>query len=100
MLIPQRATFSQLFAEDDGYREPIARFLRARKAEPMRPAQLVLTARGEEILDIVVISFLFLEKSRRTNETSSQNCVDAWSTPPLSGINSNDYNVRDGGIGV
>ena len=49
---------------------------------------------------MVVISFLFLEKSRRTNETASQSKADVMSVPVLSGVTGNDYNVKDGGIGI
>ena len=93
----------QLFAEDDGYKEPIARFLRARKdhATGARlPASLVLTDRAAQIRDDVVISFLFLEKTRRTNEIASQSRADVLSTPALSGVTGHDYNVKNGGIGV
>ena len=89
----------QLFAEDDGYKEPIARFLRSRN-DLQQLAQLVLTARAVQVRDIVVTSFLFLEKSRRTNETASQSKADIMSTPVLSGVTGNDYNVKNGGIGV
>ncbi|KAI1787407.1 hypothetical protein LXA43DRAFT_1098327 [Ganoderma leucocontextum] len=89
----------ELFAEDDEYKEPIARFLRSRN-DWQQLAQLVLTARAVQIRDLVVISFLFLEKSRRTNETASQNRADVLSTPVFSGVMGNDYNVKNGGIGI
>ena len=60
----------------------------------------MLTARAVEIRDVVVISFLFLEKSRRTNETASQSRADVLSAPPLSGMTGHDYNVKDGGVGI
>ncbi|KAH9856603.1 hypothetical protein C2E23DRAFT_866008 [Lenzites betulinus] len=91
----------ELYTEDDGFKEPIARFARSRvdRASGSRtPATLVLTARAAEVRDIVVISFLFLEKTRRTNETASQSRADVLSVPVLSAVTGSDYNVRDGGI--
>ncbi|KAI0635653.1 hypothetical protein C8Q77DRAFT_1098810 [Trametes polyzona] len=91
----------ELFAEDDGFKEPIARFTKSRKdhaSGTTTPATLTLTGRAAEIRDVVVISFLFLEKTRRTNETASQNRADVLSTPVLSAVTGSDYNVRDGGI--
>ncbi len=69
----------QLYAQDDKAR-PIARFLRSHRvldreaAPPTRqavPARLLLDERGEAMRDTVVVSFLFLEKSRRTRENST-----------------------------
>ncbi|KAI9000592.1 hypothetical protein BD414DRAFT_6328 [Trametes punicea] len=94
----------ELFSEDDNFTEPIARFLKSRKDRResgeiwTTPATLVLTPRAVEIRDTVVISFLFLEKSRRTNETASQSAADALAAPPFSAVTGSDYNVRDGGI--
>ncbi|KAI0360162.1 hypothetical protein OH77DRAFT_1434456 [Trametes cingulata] len=90
-----------LFSEDDGFKEPIARFLksvRGRGDGTDRPATLLLTARAVQIRDTVVTSFLFLEKGRRTNETTSQNSADVLATPVLSAVTGSDYNVRNGGI--
>ncbi|CAL1716872.1 unnamed protein product [Somion occarium] len=39
-------------------------------------AKLILNTRAQEIQDLVVTSFLFLEKNRRMNETTSQNAAD------------------------
>ncbi|KAI0787947.1 hypothetical protein C8Q74DRAFT_1196903 [Fomes fomentarius] len=91
----------ELFAEDDGYKEPIARFVKPRKEHKtgkVTPATLLFTARALQIRDDVVISFLFLEKSRRENETTSQNVGDVLSAPALSAVTGFDYNVRDGGV--
>ncbi len=91
----------QLFAEDDGYKEPIARFVKPRKDHEtgkVTPATLLFTSRALQIRDDVVISFLFLEKSRRENETTSQNVGDVLSAPALSAVTGFDYNVRDGGV--
>ena len=107
----------QLYTKDDDYAEPIARFDRARQrcepAEKRCPspspgagadvgaerAMLVLAGRALEIRDTVVISFLFLEKSHRTNDTASQSCADVSAIPPLSGVaGTPEYRVRDGGI--
>ncbi|KAF9068676.1 hypothetical protein BDP27DRAFT_1223876, partial [Rhodocollybia butyracea] len=40
------------------------------------PAKLELEARGEEILDFVVISILVLERQRRTMANSVKNHID------------------------
>ncbi|TBU40530.1 hypothetical protein BD309DRAFT_967293 [Dichomitus squalens] len=92
----------ELFAEDDGYKEPIARSirsLRARDGGLQQPTQLLLTERAVQVRDVVVISFLFLEKGRRVNEKTSQNMADVMAAPPLSAMTGYDYNVRDGGVG-
>ncbi|TBU59989.1 hypothetical protein BD310DRAFT_876064 [Dichomitus squalens] len=92
----------ELFAEDDGYKEPIARSirsLRTRNGGLQRPTQLLLTERAVQIRNVVVISFLFLEKGRRVNEKTSQNMADVMAAPPLSAVTGYDYNVRDGGVG-
>ncbi|KAI0749592.1 hypothetical protein C8Q80DRAFT_1218717 [Daedaleopsis nitida] len=91
----------ELYAEDDGYKEPIARFIKSRKDHntgKTTPATLTFTARALQIRDDVVISFLFLERARRENETTAQNVGDVLSAPPLSAVTGSDYNVRDGGI--
>jgi hypothetical protein len=69
----------QLFAEDDK-KEPMARFIRSlnltnRKVTPhtttYQPAQLVLDHRGAEAQDLVIISFLVLERRRREADNES-----------------------------
>ncbi|KAI1797350.1 hypothetical protein LXA43DRAFT_849896, partial [Ganoderma leucocontextum] len=71
----------ELFAEDDGYKEPIATFKKSRlnlgEDLPAEPASLTLTERAVEIQDHVVISFLFLERLRRGQENTSQNNANA-----------------------
>ncbi|KAK0500500.1 hypothetical protein EDD18DRAFT_1102598 [Armillaria luteobubalina] len=39
--------------------------------------ELIFDERGEEIRDLIVISFLVLEKTRRTTENSTMNMTDA-----------------------
>lgn len=51
--------------------------------EERYPARLLLDSRGEEILDLVVISFLVLEKSRRFSENSTLARADAVAQPML-----------------
>ncbi|KAF7799792.1 hypothetical protein EIP86_011034 [Pleurotus ostreatoroseus] len=98
--------YFELYTADDNFAAPIARFNRSRTVRPTpnhssppavdpsasvasltptlvdpdrptwQPATLVLTARAAEIQDTVVTSFLFLEKTRRINETESQNRAD------------------------
>ncbi|KAF8060713.1 hypothetical protein FPV67DRAFT_1655373 [Lyophyllum atratum] len=68
-----RAASSQLFAEDDN-KEPLVRFHKSRTVQNGRqPARLVMDSRGVEIQDIAVVSFLVLEKSRRSRENSTLN---------------------------
>ena len=64
----------------------------------MSPANLLLSKRALEIRDDVVLSFLFLEKSRRVNETTSQRSADVLATPALSALTGHDYNVSNGGV--
>ncbi|KAI0950903.1 hypothetical protein AcW1_008086 [Taiwanofungus camphoratus] len=64
----------ELYTSEDA-EEPIARFFKSRmdnKSDPpsLTPATLLLAPRAMEIRDIVVSSFLFLERDRRTNEKS------------------------------
>ncbi|TDL26379.1 hypothetical protein BD410DRAFT_812844 [Rickenella mellea] len=76
----------QLFAGDTSKTEPIARYVKSRKAIPgpsgraAIPATIILAPRALEIRDEVVMSCLFLEKTRRSNENSSQNFADAYGT--------------------
>ena len=57
-----------------------------------------MDSRARQIQDIVVVSFLFLEKNRRIFEKTSQNAVDAMSLP-LNPVGP-EYRARDGGIGA
>ena len=98
---PRLPLHTQLFAEDDGFKEPIAKFLRSRKDHgtgTYSPANLLLTGRALELRDDVVCSFLFLEKTRRVNETTSQRSADVLATPALSALTGHDYNVSNGGV--
>lgn len=66
----------QLFAEDDDYKECIARFYyssKSWKTDPPTtiPATLTLLPRAEEIHDLVVASFLYLERERRVKEAAT-----------------------------
>ena len=88
----------QLYTADDNYTNTIARFHRSHRIPPSKlvanvtagvldstptlvnppssgktPAVLELAPRAMEIQDLVVTSFLFLEKSRRTNENNAVN---------------------------
>jgi hypothetical protein len=82
----------QLYSEEDKSR-PIARFSKPllrlnHETKPAvreyGPATFVLDSRGVEIQDLAVISFLFLEKSRRAREKSTMNHVDGSGVPALS----------------
>ena len=57
-----------------------------------------MDSRARQIQDIVVISFLFLEKNRRIFEETSQNAVDVMSLP-LNPVGP-EYRARDGGVGA
>ena len=79
-----------MYCEEDK-KSPIAKFIKpqrvpsppgtSRHEQQWTPAQLVVDARGEEILDIVVISFLVLEKTRRHHENSTDNRADVLGYP-------------------
>lgn len=68
----------QLYIESDKT-SPIAQFRKSRRIVDQvanageKPATLTVNNIGEEILDLVVISFLVLEKARRGTETSTLN---------------------------
>lgn len=68
----------ELYRKDDKI-QPIARFQKSRRTadSTYTLAQLIFDERGEEIRDLIVISFLVLEKTRRTTENSTMNMTDA-----------------------
>ncbi|KAI3618852.1 hypothetical protein WG66_000511 [Moniliophthora roreri] len=74
----------ELFCESDK-KQPIARFLKpapllneeGKLGGEWTPAKLVLDERAEEIQDLVVVSFLLLEKRRRATENSVGNRAEA-----------------------
>ncbi|OCH89208.1 hypothetical protein OBBRIDRAFT_794480 [Obba rivulosa] len=79
----------ELFTAEDGYKQPIARFMKPRKDCSTTPpttvasARLVLDSRAVELRDTVVTSFLFLEKTRRIKENSLREFrvgIANWST--------------------
>ncbi|KAL0574275.1 hypothetical protein V5O48_007683 [Marasmius crinis-equi] len=85
----------ELYCEHDK-KNPIARFIKphpppyqdrsfSSPQSQWTPAQLIVDKRGEKMLDLVVISFLVLEKSRRATENSSAGLTSAMSQP-LSGV--------------
>ncbi|PIL29796.1 hypothetical protein GSI_08002 [Ganoderma sinense ZZ0214-1] len=92
----------ELYTKDDDYAEPIARFDRSRrrfeggtqyragagKGVDPEPARLLLAGRALEIRDMVVISFLFLERARRKNETLEKSSPEVVSTLPLHAVTS------------
>ena len=95
----------KLYSADDNYTSVIAQFQRSRRvlARPSEalsdpnasspslsptlvnpvwtPAVLTLTPRAREVQDLVVTSFLFLEKTHRINEREHQNRADVLGTP-------------------
>ena len=68
----------QLYIETDKI-SPIAQFRKSRRIvnqvanAEKKPATLTVNDVGKEIMDLVVISFLVLEKARRGTETSTLN---------------------------
>ncbi|KAJ8072211.1 hypothetical protein AAF712_007796 [Marasmius tenuissimus] len=85
----------ELFSEADK-KSPKARFIKPhrvpnhdRSSGPhqhlLTPAQLVVADPDDELLDWIVISFLVLEKTRRSHENSSGNYADVMGQP-ISGI--------------
>lgn len=108
----------QLYCADDNYSSVIARFQRSKrilpKADPetnpnastpslaptlvnpvWTPAALMLDPRALQIQDTVVVSFLFLEKTHRTNETEHQIRADTMGTPLRA---TGKYAVSNGGV--
>ncbi|KAJ3534053.1 hypothetical protein NM688_g7191 [Phlebia brevispora] len=113
----------ELYTADDRYTAPIARFNRSRRihVDPLAtvpsdpaasvvsltptvvdskgartPATLVFLPRALEIRDLVVVSFLFLEKTHRINETESQNRADVVASPHFA-VGTN-YVLTNGGV--
>ncbi|KAG5651817.1 hypothetical protein H0H81_007289 [Sphagnurus paluster] len=81
----------ELYAEDNKT-EPLVRFRKSRTiwnrtvqppTSTTEPARLVMDSRGIAIQDMAVISFLVLEKSRRTRESSTLNRADAVAIPAV-----------------
>ncbi|THH21294.1 hypothetical protein EW146_g231 [Bondarzewia mesenterica] len=83
--------YPQLFSAESKER-PIARFRPAlknpegRKFPPLQPAQLLLDARADEIRDMVIVSFLLLERRRREASTESENRASAIAVPLVTTI--------------
>jgi hypothetical protein len=79
----------QLYVGDEK-RRPISRFEKSKRirdnavsppAETWTPGKLLLDKRAGEIQDTVVVSFLFLEKSRRARENSTMNHATSSGLP-------------------
>ena len=66
---------TQLFADDSSSKMPIARFVKSRRPVPpeniSEPAKLLMTPRAYEVSDLVVTTFLFLEKDRRQKDQNA-----------------------------
>ncbi|KIP08048.1 hypothetical protein PHLGIDRAFT_127291 [Phlebiopsis gigantea 11061_1 CR5-6] len=109
----------ELFCADDSYASAITRFQRSRRVHPKisselnpnastpslaptlvnpvwTPATLTLTPRAMQIQDLVISSFLFLEKTHRTNEQEHQVRADALGTPAMGVLGR--YRVSNGGV--
>ncbi|KAI0043251.1 hypothetical protein FA95DRAFT_1575239 [Auriscalpium vulgare] len=60
--------------------EPIARFVRARKGQP-QPSMLLLDECAKRMRDMVVVSFLLLERRRRESEVETSSRAAALAIP-------------------
>jgi hypothetical protein len=79
-----RNATTQLF--EKGGKEGIAGFKRSRLDHAtgvVSPAVLTLSPRAVEIIDLVVVTFLVLEKQRRIDDTSSNNKADAMTSSDI-----------------
>ncbi|KAI0067176.1 hypothetical protein BV25DRAFT_1876918 [Artomyces pyxidatus] len=65
--------------------EPVVRFVRARKElkGPGQPSILLVDDRVERMRDMIVVSFLLLERRRRENETETASRASALAIPPF-----------------
>ena len=70
----------QLYSHDDKT-NPIAKF--AKSTSQDTPGSLTIDSRGIAMRDVVVVSFLLLEKSRRARENSTMSHASASGTPPF-----------------
>ncbi|KAJ1307541.1 hypothetical protein OPQ81_001638 [Rhizoctonia solani] len=73
----------QMSLFEKGGKEAIAGFKRSRLdpiTQTLDPALLTLSPRAVEIIDLVVVSFLSLEKNRRMDDNSSNNKADAMTS--------------------
>jgi len=96
----------ELYTSKPNSPSPIAKFLPAKRGfnpegkdlpHVWSKPQFVIDARGQEIQDLIVASFLFLEKNRRTNEATTNNLADIEAAPALNVIGPN-YNAHNGGV--
>lgn len=81
---PQTLITHQLFAEDASSKEPIAQFINATydyREGTETLAELLMTERALEIRDTVMVSFLFLQKSKRIYDTATANRTATFGTP-------------------
>ncbi|KAJ3534055.1 hypothetical protein NM688_g7192 [Phlebia brevispora] len=64
----------ELYAEDDNFETPICRFVDDRltngfgRPQNLEEARIVLTPRALQIQDLAIVSLLFLEKAKRTDD--------------------------------
>lgn len=80
-------TNDQLFSQTDKV-HPVASFKKYHKYKDAKtgeqienPATLTVTPAGEEILDMILVSFLLLEKERRIKEKSTVSMADSVGCP-------------------
>lgn len=63
------------------------------------PATLTLSPRAVEIIDLVVVSFLALEKNRRIDDNSSNNKADAMTLGDIGvGNMTGNNNIHNHGV--
>ncbi|CUA70483.1 hypothetical protein RSOLAG22IIIB_08896 [Rhizoctonia solani] len=87
---------------EKGGKEGIAGFKRSRldhTSQKLHPAILTLSPRAMEIMDLVVVSFLALEKNRRMDDNSSNNKADAMTSSAIGvgNVTGND-NIHNHGV--
>ncbi|KAG8736009.1 hypothetical protein FRC11_002902 [Ceratobasidium sp. 423] len=92
----------QMVLFEKGEKEGIAGFKRSRlnhTTQKLDPAVLTLTPRAMEIADLVVVSFLALEKNRRMDDNSSNNKADAMTSSAIGvgNVTGND-NIHKHGV--
>ena len=86
---------------EKGGKEGIAAFKRSRldhATQKMSQATLTLSPRAVEIIDLVVVSFLALEKNRRADDNSSSNKADSLTSGDIGigNVTGNDNIYRHG----
>ncbi|CAE7121214.1 unnamed protein product [Rhizoctonia solani] len=95
------AGLQMVLFEKDG-KVGIAGFKRSRldhTTQRVNPATLTITPRAIEIIDLVIVSFLALEKNRRMDDNSSNNKADAMTSSAIGvGNMTGNDNIHNHGV--